>query len=105
MSRKISAAMLKESTECFTIYSKNGIMAIEDLGMALRSLGLNPTNKEIDDLEKELGHPSGINYEIFKVSNFFINSGTADLKFYKLNYINPLTTAGLYIVILSVVPN
>ncbi|XP_076045487.1 uncharacterized protein LOC143027798 [Oratosquilla oratoria] len=65
MSRKLRPEEQKEAQECFTIFSKSGKMETANLGMAVRSLGLNPTNNEVEQALHELGRPLTINFQEF----------------------------------------
>ena len=71
MPRELSASTLKESKESFVIYSKEGLMNIKHIKDALLSLGINPTDKQIEYLEKEFEDSPGINYKTFKVSYIY----------------------------------
>ena len=67
MPKKVNTAILKESMECFSIYSTNGQLASSDVGMALRSIGLNPSNADVKKVLEEVGNPPSVSYETFKV--------------------------------------
>lgn len=45
-----------EATEVFTIFDKDqdGSIMVEEIGAAFRSVGFNPTEKEIGDIQQEL---------------------------------------------------
>ncbi|KAK3881781.1 hypothetical protein Pcinc_013811 [Petrolisthes cinctipes] len=65
MPRKLTAEQISEAKECFAIYGNKGGIPIRDLGTALRSLGINPTNSEIKDLVADIGSPPSINFDTF----------------------------------------
>ncbi|XP_068241946.1 calmodulin-like [Palaemon carinicauda] len=65
MPRRLTADEESEARECFAIFGKDGKMPIKDLGTALRSLGVNPTNSEVQALAAELGNPRTVDYETF----------------------------------------
>ncbi|XP_053643044.1 calmodulin-like [Cherax quadricarinatus] len=65
MPRELTPAQISEAKECFAIYGKDGRLPIQDLGNALRSLAINPSNAEIKNLIQEIGSPSSINFDTF----------------------------------------
>lgn len=66
-SRQLSEEQMREAEECFFVFSQNGQLRVSELGPALRSLGFDPSNKEIDRVAGHIGAPS-INFDQFKVS-------------------------------------
>lgn len=69
MPRKLSPAQISEAKECFAIYSREGRLPTGDLGNALRSLGINPSNADIKQLITEIGSPTYVNFDTFMVIN------------------------------------
>ncbi|XP_071529917.1 uncharacterized protein [Panulirus ornatus] len=82
MPRNLSPAQISEAKECFAIYSREGKMPIGDLGKALRSLGINPTNSDIKKLIAEIGSPSSLNFDIFMsvLSKDFVNDTAEEIR-------------------------
>lgn len=68
MPRRLTPAEVSEAKECFSIFGNKGAIPIADLGTALRSLGVNPTNQEIKNLIQEIGSPQAVNLDTFMVS-------------------------------------
>lgn len=67
MPRKLTPEQISEAKECYAIYGSKGGIPIRDVGTALRSLGINPTNAEIKGLVAEIGSPPSINFDTFMV--------------------------------------
>lgn len=65
MPRRLTATEESEAKECFAIYGKNGQIPTSELGMALRSLGVNPTNSEVTALAAEIGNPPTVDFNTF----------------------------------------
>lgn len=63
-----SKAFLAEAKECYSIYGRRDGIPISELGNALRSLGVNPTNLELKNIIAEIGSPPSVNYDMFMVS-------------------------------------
>jgi len=49
---QLNKSQLQDVNECFFIYAQNGALALERLGDALRSLGWNPSNAEVQRMIK-----------------------------------------------------
>lgn len=67
MPRQLTPAQISEAKECFSIYGRDGRIPIRDVGNALRSLGINPSNSEIAKVIQEIGSPPFVNFETFMV--------------------------------------
>ncbi|XP_042205490.1 calmodulin-like [Homarus americanus] len=65
MPRRLTQEQIKEAKECFSVYGRQEKIPIDQLGNALRSLGINPSNSEINDLIQEIGAPSAVNFDTF----------------------------------------
>lgn len=65
MPRRLTPEEENEARECFAIYGKNGQIPSKELGNALRSLGVNPTNAEVKALVNEAGNPPTIDFSSF----------------------------------------
>lgn len=65
MPRQLTPAQISEAKECFSIYGRDGQIPIRDVGNALRSLGINPSNSEIAKVIQEIGSPPFVNFETF----------------------------------------
>ncbi|KAK8388297.1 hypothetical protein O3P69_020357 [Scylla paramamosain] len=62
---RLSQAQIAEAKECYSIYGRRDGIPISELGNALRSLGINPTNAEIKSIVAEIGSPTSVDYEMF----------------------------------------
>ncbi|XP_050717220.1 calmodulin-like [Eriocheir sinensis] len=60
-----SKAFLTEAKECYSIYGKRDGIPIAELGNALRSLGVNPTNTELQNIIADIGSPASVSYDMF----------------------------------------
>ena len=65
---QLNKSQIAEAKECYSIYGRRDGIPIAELGNALRSLGINPTNAEIKNIIVEIGSPPSVNYEMFMVS-------------------------------------
>ncbi|KAK7076460.1 hypothetical protein SK128_005658, partial [Halocaridina rubra] len=65
MPRRLSPAEEEEARQCFAIFGKNGQIPTKELGTALRSLGVNPTNAEVKAVAAELGNPPTVDFSSF----------------------------------------
>ena len=68
MSRKLSAAEVEAARECFAIYSSKHKLSRENLGKALRSVGANPSNQDLQRIMDEMRLPDSLTFEDFLVS-------------------------------------
>ncbi|KAB7495515.1 Calmodulin [Armadillidium nasatum] len=66
MPRELSQEELSEAEECFSIFSQEGKLYLKDLGLALRSLGYNPSNSEVQDIVLKFGATTHIDFNRFK---------------------------------------
>lgn len=64
----LSKAFLTEAKECYSIYGRRDGIPIAELGNALRSLGVNPTNTELQNIIADIGSPASVSYDMFMVS-------------------------------------
>ncbi|CAL4111937.1 unnamed protein product [Meganyctiphanes norvegica] len=65
MPRKLTKEEMAEAQECFSIYQNNNKMQTSDLGNALRSVGINPSEEDVKKVIHELGNPPTIPLETY----------------------------------------
>jgi len=68
MPRKLSEAEVNSARECFAIFGRQHKLPRENLGKALRSLGANPSNKDLSEIIASLRLPEMITFEEFKMA-------------------------------------
>ena len=55
----------KKLKEAFRLFEREGCIEVDDLGIIMRHLNLNPTEKQITALKTEMG-PNVIDYNVFE---------------------------------------
>ena len=77
MPRRLSPEELTSARECFAIYSSQQRLHRDNLGKALRSVGANPSNQDIQKIVHELRLPDKLTFDDFLVS------GSSNTQIYK----------------------
>ncbi|KAF2360899.1 EF-hand domain [Trinorchestia longiramus] len=65
MSHRLSAQEVESAKECFAIYSKQHKLPRDNLGKALRSLGANPSNQDLQKLVTKMRVPDPLSLADF----------------------------------------
>lgn len=65
MPRRLSPAEVAAAKECFAIYCSRQRLPREDLGKALRSLGANPSNQDLQKIVTEMRVPDPLSLDDF----------------------------------------
>jgi len=68
MPRQLSGEEVRAARECFAIYGREHKLPRDNLGKALRSLGANPSNRDLADIVAALKLPEMITFEEFKMA-------------------------------------